>query len=216
VTDDRADGGATGLPFLPFWILMAYARDLAPGAVDWEAAPVLDLAALEGLLADGAAHRYQPFRIPRAQLLALEEPPAEPNPARIERTTAGWIEDAGWDRPVRFFTPGAPPAAEPGDLVRADGFFFKHLAHGSDPKESGARVSPVFVLARVERVLAPRRGLFTALGLGVLASSAALLLLFAKLLLAPGGSRSASLLERLGWRRRARRLRGAPARPGEP
>lgn len=213
VTDDGPAGGRTGLPFLPFWIVMAYARDLEPGAVDWDAAPELDRAALEALLADGAPHRYRAFRIPRASLVSLAIEPAGPNPARIERYAAGWLKDPSWDGPVHFLAPYGDRPAEVHDLVGARGFFFKNLAYpGAD---GGERVAPAFVLAHLERVLEPERALFTALGIAAAASTAALCMLFL-VLFARGSPRWAALKERLAWRRRARRLRHGAAGPGDP
>ena len=50
------------------WALMAYARDLPPDSIDWEAAPVLDNELMTQLLRDGRAYRGTPVRFPIVQL----------------------------------------------------------------------------------------------------------------------------------------------------
>jgi len=211
VTDDDLASASTGLPFRPLWILMAYARDLEPGAADWAAAPELDQAAFERLVADGAAHRYQPFRIERARLLSLELEPAGENPARIERCAAGWLEHPSWAGPVRFLAPFTDLPGDAGDVVSARGFFFKHQAYAKEG--AGAGVAPVFVLTDLELAFRQKR-ILTALGFAAAGSTAALVMLFLTRL--ARGPRWAALRDRLARRRRARRPQHDPAGPAKP
>ncbi len=141
----------SGLPFDALWNLMAYARDLAPGAVDWERAPELDRAALVALLEDGAPHRGEPYRVPLSRLQGVRVKQAGENPARLSAFTEGWIGNAGWQYVVHFKCPDEHRELALADYVVARGFFLKDFAY--EAADGGLRVAPVLVLADLEEVV---------------------------------------------------------------
>ena len=136
-------------PAEPFWHLMAYARDLEPGTVDWAAAPVVDQRLLDQLLENPAEWRAQPVRIPISRLQDGRVRLAGENPARMERYTQGWIGNTTWKSVVQFRSPVLRPDLVIGDLVYGRGFFLHDFAYESS--ERGLRVAPVFVLQTLER-----------------------------------------------------------------
>lgn len=150
VEDDRLvfEGGSaphvTGLPFDALWQMMAWVRDLPEDAVDWEAVPELDAAALAAMLADGTPLRGKPFRLPISRLQGVRVKRAGENPARLEAYTEGWMGNATWQNVVHFKTPARHPELGLSDYVHARGFFLKDFAYES--AQRGLRVAPVFVL----------------------------------------------------------------------
>ncbi len=155
VRDDTLD--APGDLTLPErHLLMAFARDMAPGSIDWDSAPELDATLLAEILGDPDVHRGQPFRLPVSQLQALRRAVPGENPARIERISEFWIGNANWDQRVRLIHAHAPFAVEDlarGDLVEARLLFLKNFAYES---AQGARhVAPFFVVVEAHRFVAP-------------------------------------------------------------
>jgi hypothetical protein len=136
-------------PAEPLWALMALARDLPEGAVDWAAAPTLDQRLLDQILDDPAAFRGTPFVLPISRLQDGRVRGADENPARMERYTQGWIANVTWRNVIQFRTPVLRPGLAIGDLVYGRGFFLQNLAYESS--ERGIRVAPVFVLQSLER-----------------------------------------------------------------
>ena len=55
-------------PFDALWYMMAYARDLPDGTVDWDAAPELDHDHLQEVVHDPRTWRGRPFRIPISRI----------------------------------------------------------------------------------------------------------------------------------------------------
>ena len=137
-----------GLPFEATWHLMAYARDLPAGAVDWEAAPELDRDLLLAVARDGTPHRFRPFRIPISRLQGARVRKAPENPARIREYTEGWIGNTTWRNVLQFQAPAAWRELELADYVYGHGFFLKNFAYES---VDGVRIAPAFVLVSLER-----------------------------------------------------------------
>ncbi|MEM7306801.1 MAG: hypothetical protein AAF682_09030 [Planctomycetota bacterium] len=201
IVDDDVSG-ISGLPFQPLWHLMAYARDVQPDSVDWEAAPLLDKAMLEEVRSDGGAFRCEPFRIPVSRLQSITIKQAKENPARIERYTEGWIGNALWKNVIHYVGPFEYDQAELSQLVTARGFFLKNYAY--EPSVGGVNVAPVFVLTDIERFHADEDPMFSYMGY-VIAASAVGLLIFLSFLLTRDKRSSRELQSRLTQRRRARR-----------
>lgn len=132
----------------PFWHLMAYARDLAPDAIDWEATPVLDQRLLDQLLENPSSFRAQPMRIPVSRLQDGRICLAGENPARMKRYMQGWIANTTWKSVIQFRTPVLRPELRIADLVYGRGFFLHDFSYQSS--ERGLRVAPVFVLHSLE------------------------------------------------------------------
>lgn len=133
----------------PFWQLMAFARDLPEGAVDWAKAPVLDQRLLDQLLEKPASFRALPVRIPISRLQDGRVKLAGENPARMQRYTLGWIGNVTWRNVIQFRTPVLRPELVIGDLVYGNGFFLHDFSYESS--ERGLRVAPVFVLHSLAR-----------------------------------------------------------------
>jgi hypothetical protein len=155
VRDDTLDApGDLSLP--ERHVLLAHARDLPAGGIDWSSAPELDAALLAEILEAPEAHRGMPFRLPVSQLQALRRAVPGENPARIERISELWIGNANWDQRVRLIHAHAPYGLEDlarGDLVTARLLFLKNYAYES---VQGARhVAPFFAVVEAERFVAP-------------------------------------------------------------
>ena len=133
----------------PFWELMAFARDLPEGAIDWTQAPVIDQRLLDRILEDPAGHRALPVRIPISRLQDGRVKRAGENPARMERYTLGWIGNVTWRNVIQFRSPVLAPDLGIGDLVYGNGFFLHNFSYESS--ERGLRVAPVFVLHSLAR-----------------------------------------------------------------
>ena len=209
VTDDRlvpAPTDITGLPFEPLWNLVAYARDLAPDAVDWESAPELDRAAMERLLDHPEEYRAQPFRIPISRLQGARVRAQGENPARVELMTDGWIGNTTWQNVVHFKTPHEYRNLELRDHVTGRGFFFKNFAYESAGK--GLRIAPVFVMSSMTKIQARRDPIFAWLAAGVVVMTIVLgITLF--VLVRRDRRRTSELQQKLLERKRARRRAAA-------
>jgi len=138
-------------PAEPFWSLMAYARDVPEGAIDWESAPVLDQRLLDQLLEDPASYRGLAVRIPISRLQDGRVCLAGENPARMERYMQGWIGNTTWKNVIHFRTPVLRPDLMIRDLVYGRGFFLHDFSYQS--AERGLRVAPVFVLQSLDRLV---------------------------------------------------------------
>ena len=148
--DGRPVDPKTAIPYRPMWNLMAYARDLPEGAIDWSQATKLDDAALRELAQSGQEHRLQPYTIPISQVQDARVKVAPENPARIAQYTEGWIGHPTWSNVIRFSGPFQLRGAEVSDLIEARGFFLKNFSYVS--KERGLRTAPYFVLTSMELV----------------------------------------------------------------
>lgn len=162
MTEDGTPGRWRGVPQEGLWHLMAYARDLPEGAIDWDEAPKLNAEALQQVSADGPGHRFQAFRIPISRLQGIRTRTGVENAARVESFTTGWLGNTTWKNVVHFQMPKPLDGLTRGDHVTARGFFLSNFAYQS---VSGMRTSPVFVLHSLDlhdpeipfiyRVLAP-------------------------------------------------------------
>ena len=206
VTRDGAPAEWSGIPFEPLWHLMAYARDLPPGEIEWDRVPELDDEALSRLRENGTAFRGQAFRIPISRLQGVRVKKAGENPARIEEYTAGWIGNVTWKSVIHFQAPMATRDLVHGDFVTARGFFLKDFAYPSDRK--GIQVAPVFVLHSLARFEPPEDPLFERFGWAVAGSSLTVIGLIV-FLLRRDKKKALALQSDLVRRRRARRARKA-------
>ena len=136
-------------PAEPLWELMAYARDLPEGAIEWDKAPALDQRLIDQLLEEPASLRVLPVQIPISRLQDGRVRLAGENPARLERIMQGWIGNVTWKSVIHFKTPVLRPELQIGDLVTGRGFFLHDFSYESS--ERGLRVAPVFVLQSLER-----------------------------------------------------------------
>jgi hypothetical protein len=136
-------------PAEPLWHLMAYARDVPEGAIDWAKAPTLDQRLLDQMLEHPAEFRAQPVIVPISRLQDGRVRLAGENPARMERTMQGWIGNNTWKNAIQFHSPVLRPELVITDLVQGRGFFLHDFSYES--KERGLRVAPVFVLQTLER-----------------------------------------------------------------
>lgn len=136
-------------PAEPLWQLMAFARDLPEGAIDWAKAPVLDQRLIDRLLEEPAGLRAMPVRIPISRLQDGRVCLAGENPARMTRIMQGWIGNTTWKSVIQFRTPDLHPEFLIGDLVYGRGFFLHDFSYQSS--ERGLRVAPVFVLQSIAR-----------------------------------------------------------------
>ncbi len=189
-------------PFAPLWHLMAFARDLPAGAVDWQAAPVVDQRLLDEILERPAEWRARPVQIPISRLQDARVRLAGENPARIERYTEGWIGNTSWKSVIQFKSPVVRPDLRIGDLVWGQGLFLHDFAYESS--ERGLRVAPVFVLSSLERYVPRTSPIFAYIGLSMAALAAFLTILFV-VLLRRDRRRSQEFQQELVRRRRARR-----------
>lgn len=194
----------TETPFEPLWTLMAYARDAAPDAVDWDAAPELDKDLLQDLIADPQKWRLQPIRIPISRVQDGRVIRAEENPARIEEYTQGWMGNWNWGYVVRFLYPRPNRELHLRDYAYGRGYFLHDFAYESAGR--GLRVAPVMVLTELHRYVPPKPALWGILGKVFLISAVALITLFI-VLVARQQRQSKRLEEDLIRRRRARRER---------
>ena len=147
VFDDGSPPRVAGLPYDAMWNLLDYVAHLEPDAIDWEAAPMLDEAALGALLDNGGPHRAQPFVLPISRLQGVRVKRAGENPARLEAVTEGWIGNATWQNVVHFKSPRVLPELQQRDYIHARGFFLKNFAYESAGR--GLRIAPLFILDEI-------------------------------------------------------------------
>ncbi len=201
---DDSIAGMHGVPFHELWQMMAYARDVPEGSVDWDSVPEFSNEILSRLAEDGAAFRGEPMRIPISVMMGVTVLRAPENPARIEEYSQGWIANQQWSRPFQFRAPFPISNLERNELLTARGFFFKNLAYES--KDKGLQVAPVFVLSHVEQHIVPQdnsiKQLFWIVAFIVVGLTSLIFLLLIR-----DNRRSKELQEALIRRRRARRAR---------
>ncbi len=147
VQDDSAEG-ITGQPFFPFWTLVSYAQNVPEGAIDWDAAPVLDKEIMEAIFEDGSEWRAKPVRIPGSEVLAIWHLAQPENPVRIPRMIEGWAGNWDWGRVIKFSAPVGTTELKRNDYMTARGFFLKNLSY--EPRDGGVAVVPYFVLHSFE------------------------------------------------------------------
>lgn len=207
VTDDGLET-RSGLPVREYWTLMAYAKSAAPGAVDWDATPELNRDLLQKIDLDGSPYRGQPMRIPVSKLMGITVRSAAENPARVPRTTEGWIGNTTWKNLISFSAPFAITDVEENDLIEARGFFLKNLAYV--PRDGGLHVAPRFVITSMERYVPPRDNTLMLVMYAAIAITVLLAILIATLLFRDK-RRSRQLHDELVRRRQARRSKAVQA-----
>jgi hypothetical protein len=213
-TDEGFDVAPT--PFEAQWALMAFARDLDPDSIDWEAVPELTNELMTEMLRDGSVYRGQPIRIPVVQLQdAWVEDPGE-NPARIERVTVGWMGRWEWTNRAgvaKFMMPFSARRLESAKHITGRGFFFRN--HGYRRRDGGWHAAPLFVMHSVDIFVPPELTKLNWILYGVGGLTVALGILFWALL-SRDRRKSRALQEKLKQRRRERRAAPAPAPQGNP
>ena len=214
VRDDGPEG-MYGILSEEYWELVSYVDNLAPDAVDWAEAPVLDNKLLARIYDDGTPYRGRAIRLPVCKILGIGAMAQSENPLRRRKLVEGWLGHGGWTGQapvVRFVGPrlGEDDWNE-GDEIYARGFFFKN--HGYTPRDGGLGLAPFFVLESVELFVPPdnvgmRQLLYLTAGLAI---GLAVLIFF---LLKRDRARSEALQEDLRRRRKARRARVSASATG--
>ncbi len=189
-------------PAEPFWRLMAYARDLPEGAIDWSRAPTLDQRLLDQLLENPSEFRALPVTLPISRLQDGRVRLAGENPARMQRYMQGWIGNNTWKGAIQFRSPVLRPELVVTDLVYGRGFFLHDFSYESS--ERGLRVAPVFVLQTLEHLVPKTSTTLAGIAWFVAGLGAFLAGLFA-ILARRDKRRSAEFEQELVRRRRARR-----------
>jgi hypothetical protein len=205
VTDDSVTE-ITGMPFEPYWELIAYVRELDGSQIDWAAAPLLDREGMAELALDGDAFRARPVRIPPSQVMDCFELAQPENPLRVTHMSEGWLGNQDWFGPVQglvqFVSPDLGLGIRRKDEVVARGFFLKRVAY--ETAEAGIGVAPFLVLYDVELHDAPKsttwRTILMTFGGGLVFLVGLLFFLLRR-----DQARSAELQAELTQRRRARR-----------
>ena len=192
-------------PAEPFWHLMAYARDLPEGALDWSAVPTLDQRLIDQLLEEPAGFRALPVRIPISRLQDGRVCLAGENPARMTRYMQGWVGNTTWKNVIQFRTPDLHPEFLIGDLVYGQGFFLHDFSYQS--AERGLRVAPVFVLQSVARHVAEPSKVLSRIPWAIAGLGVVLITIFV-VLTRRDRKRSSEFYEEIVRRRRQRRARG--------
>lgn len=213
VEDDSIMEGSRGESFSAYWTMLAYARDLQEGDIDWETVPELDNIKLGEILADGEKFRAQPFRIPISVNMETRQKTIAENPARLETVSEGWIGNQNWSAGnglIKFKGPFGNPGLKRKDLVTARGFFFRN--HLYEPAKGGAALAPLFVLVDIEKFTPEAETRIPMIFAGVVAVTIALigLLVF---LLSHDKRKSKALQDALIRRKRERRARLASGSP---
>ena len=194
-------------PFDPLWTLMAYARDLPEGAVDWEAAPELTQELLMEVEAKPSEWRAQPVRIPISRIQDARVLRANENPARIERYTQGWIGNTTWKNVIHFKAPEVDFDLHIKDHAFGRGFFMHLFAYDSARNE--LRSAPLFVLESIERFEPTPDPVYVQLGYVIAGAAAGLIGLFFWLL-RRDKKKASALQAEMARRRRARQARSKP------
>lgn len=218
VEDDSVMEGPRGEPFAAYWTMLAYARDIEEGDIDWDAAPELTNIKLGEILANGSDFRGQPFRIPISVNMETRQKTIQENPARLETVSEGWIGNQSWSAGnglIKFRGPFENPGVTRKDLVTARGFFFRN--HLYVPAKGGAALAPMFILVDIEKFTGPTDTRVKFIFAGVVVATVGLigLLIF---LLYDDKKKSRDLQEALIRRKRERRARRAAdgsATPGQ-
>ena len=205
VQDDNLETGITGIPAVPLWTLMAFARDHDRSKLDWPNIRPLESEVANEMLGDGSEWRGMPFRMTPLKVLAIWERTPGENPARMEKITEGWISSFTWKgnaKVVRFTKPGGMGDIQPKDIITGSGFFFKNFAY--ELESGGLHLASMVVLDSLKKHVGPvdhsvgRIWFAITVGSGVLT----ILLFF---LVTRDRKRSDALHKQLAERRRARR-----------
>lgn len=171
IHNDDIESGIGTLPFEEKWKLMARAKLLKEGEINWDEVPVLDAATLSDILENGDKWRGQPIRLPEdgAALMTSASSPAGENPARITTETEGWLADNSWLNlapAVEFLAPfGVTIPDEKDPTVLGRGFVFKNLSYRSSG--TGVRLTPVLVLSELTPMARPDESIFGYMMAGV-------------------------------------------------
>jgi len=212
VTDaDLDDGGDLRDYFSQRFELLAYARDLDEGSIDWESAPELDNRMLTEVFENGERYRCQPFRIPISRLQDGRTVAVGENPARLKRVGQGWIGNFNWVGPApvfRFQTPHPIGDLRIKDFVTAEGFFLMNFKY--EAAKGDIRVAPFFVLHSIERFIPPEDN-FTQIALWTLGGLVVFMAVLFWVLLMRDKRKASALREELVRRRRERRARASSA-----
>lgn len=154
VHDDSVANGIEGLDRGTYWQLVSYVQHLAPNAVDWNKAPILDNQTIQSIFSDGNAWRGKPVRVPAARLLDAWKQAQSENPLRLEHMIEDWFGRGDWTGPAKVARFVAPLDAMPPDLrgdVFGRAFFYKNLAY--TPRDGGAAIAPFFVVQSLEALV---------------------------------------------------------------
>lgn len=209
VRDDEL-GDVSGEPFDELWKLMAFAQQRAD-EIDWDEAPEMRTATLNGVASSGDAFRAFPFRLPISQNMGTYTEAAGENPLRIERVTRGWIGNFAWTGAVpviKWIAPfDAPELADrygAAKLLTGRGFFLKNVYYEQKNGDPGR--APLFVMTSIETFDPPvdTRPAQIALGMLGLVIGTIVLIWF---LLRRDKKAAAELQATLARRRRARNTR---------
>lgn len=209
VKDDEL-GDVTGEPFDALWKLMAFAQQRAD-EIDWNDAPELNTATLNGLASSGDAFRAFPFRLPISQNMGTYTEAAGENPLRLDTVTRGWIGNFAWTGAVpviQWIAPfDAPQLADrygKAKLLTGRGFFLKNVYYEQNNRDPGR--APLFVMTSIDTFDPPvdTRPAQIALGMLGLVIGTIVLIWF---LLRRDKKAAAELQATLARRRRARSAR---------
>jgi len=209
ITDDTIDGGLTGLGGETFdaqWLLMDRIVRDGDLETDWEKAPSLDDGNLVELMTKGHQWRGAPFRIPIARNMDLWTNAPGENPARVGKTTMGWIGSWTWTNNksavLHYVMPHDAEHLRGAKFISARGYFIKNFAY--ETRDGNLRVAPFFVLSHLEEFIPPTDNTIKHVGYGIcaLAGVMTLLIFFG---LKKDKKRAASFQADLVRRRRARR-----------
>ena len=205
VQDDSLEGGITGIPFLPHWTLMAFARDHDRSEIDWKNTPALESETVNAMLNDGKQWRGRAFHMTPLKVLAISERIPGENPARMEKITEGWLASFTWKgnaKVVYFTKPGEMGDIRPKDIITGSGFFLKNFAY--ELESGGMHMASMVVLDSLEKHVGAedhsvgRIWFAMTIGTGVLIVTLVFLIMRDR-------KRAAALHKQLAERRRARR-----------
>ena len=158
VHDDNLEQGTEGLDDESYWTLVSYAKNLAPGKVDWNEAALLDNQTIQSVLEDGSAWRGKPVRLSEARMLNIWTQVQGENPLRMKRIVEGWFTRGDWHGSVKVAHFSAPFDELPRGVHKAmevnlHAFFYKNLAYTK--QDGGLAIAPFFVLQSVEEFAQP-------------------------------------------------------------
>lgn len=137
-------------------LLLAYARDVDPDSIDWDAVPELDSDTLTSIYENGRQWRAQPVRLPVLRLLGITNLAVGENPARIEKVADGWIGSQMWKASnglIHFRAPFPIEGLGRNDLITGRAFFFINEKYV--PQKGGLSVASFFVLQDIQRHIPP-------------------------------------------------------------
>lgn len=205
VNDDNLQTGITGIPPVPLWTLMAFARDHDRSKLDWPNIRPLESELANEMLGDGSQWRGMPFRMTPLKVLAIWERTPGENPARMEKITEGWISSFTWKgnaKVVRFTKPGGMGDIQAKDIITGSGFFLKNFAY--ELESGGLHLASMVVLDTLEKHVAAKDHSVGRIWFAITVGTGAMtIILF--FLITRDRKRSDALNKQLAQRRRARR-----------